>query len=172
MRKEYIEAGKIVTTHGVKGEVKLYPWCDDPEMFLDIETIYLDAKGQKPMTLEGVRFAKEMPLLKLEGIHSIDDAAKLRDKIIYIHRDDIPMKEGEDLIQDLMGLKVVDIDDGHLYGELTQVSPTGANDVYHIRFADGKERLIPAIPQVVLEVDLDGGVMKIRPLEGLFDDED
>jgi len=64
MRKEYIEAGKIVTTHGVKGEVKLYPWCDDPEMFLDIETIYLDAKGQKPMTLEGVRFAKEMPLLK------------------------------------------------------------------------------------------------------------
>ena len=65
-----------------------------------------------------------------------------------------------------MGLKVVDIDDGHLYGELTQVSPTGANDVYHIRFADGKERLIPAIPQVVLEVDLDGGVMKIRPLEG------
>ena len=82
MRKEYIEAGKIVTTHGVKGEVKLYPWCDDPEMFLDIETIYLDAKGQKPMTLEGVRFAKEMPLLKLEGIHSIDDAAKLRDKII------------------------------------------------------------------------------------------
>ena len=75
MRKEYIEAGKIVTTHGVKGEVKLYPWCDDPEMFLDIETIYLDAKGQKPMTLEGVRFAKEMPLLKLEGIHSIDDAA-------------------------------------------------------------------------------------------------
>ena len=71
-----------------------------------------------------------------------------------------------------MGLKVVDIDDGHLYGELTQVSPTGANDVYYIRFADGKERLIPAIPQVVLEVDLDGGVMKIRPLEGLFDDED
>ena len=111
-------------------------------------------------------------LLKLEGIHSIDDAAKLRDKIIYIHRDDIPMEEGEYLIQDLMGLKVVDIDDGHLYGELTQVSPTGANDVYHIRFADGKERLIPAIPQVVLEVDLDGGVMKIRPLEGLFDDED
>ena len=152
MRKEYIEAGKIVTTHGVRGEVKLYPWCDDPEMFLDIETIYLDAKGQKPLALEGVRFAKNMPLLKIEGVNSID--------------------EGEYLIQDLMGLQVVDADDGHLYGELTQVSPTGANDVYHIRFADGKERLIPAIPQVVIEVDLDGGVMKIRPLEGLFDDED
>lgn len=172
MRKEYIEAGKIVTTHGVRGEVKLYPWCDDPEMFLDIETIYLDAKGQKPLALEGVRFVKNMPLLKIEGVNSIDEAAKLRDKIIYIHRDDIPMEEGEYLIQDLMGLQVVDADDGHLYGELTQVSPTGANDVYHIRFTDGKERLIPAIPQVVIEVDLDGGVMKIRPLEGLFDDED
>lgn len=156
----------------VRGEVKLYPWCDDPEMFLDIETIYLDAKGQKPLALEGVRFVKNMPLLKIEGVNSIDEAAKLRDKIIYIHRDDIPMEEGEYLIQDLMGLQVVDADDGHLYGELTQVSPTGANDVYHIRFADGKERLIPAIPQVVIEVDLDGGVMKIRPLEGLFDDED
>ena len=117
-------------------------------------------------------FVKNMPLLKIEGVNSIDEAAKLRDKIIYIHRDDIPMEEGEYLIQDLMGLQVVDADDGHLYGELTQVSPTGANDVYHIRFADGKERLIPAIPQVVIEVDLDGGVMKIRPLEGLFDDED
>ena len=94
MRKQYIEAGKIVTTHGVRGEVKLYPWCDDPEMFLDIETIYLDAKGQKPLALEGVRFAKNMPLLKIEGVNSIDEAAKLRDKIIYIHRDDIPMEEG------------------------------------------------------------------------------
>ena len=160
MRKEYIEAGKIVTTHGIKGEVKLYPWCDDPEMFCDMDTIYLDAKGTKAMELTGVRFAKNMPLLKL------------RDKIVYVHRDDIPMEEGEYLIQDLMGLQVVDADDGKVYGKLTQVSPTGANDVYHILFADGKERLIPAIPQVVLEVDLEGGVMKIRPLEGLFDDED
>ncbi len=172
MRKEYIEAGKIVTTHGIKGELKLYPWCDDPDMFYDIQTLYLDAKGTKPIKLLGMRYAKNMPLLKLEGIDSIEDAAKLRDKIIYVHRDDIPMEEGEYLIQDLMGLQVIDADDGHVYGKLTQVSPTGANDVYHILFADGKERLIPAIPQVVLEVDLEGGVMKIRPLEGLFDDED
>ena len=172
MRKEYIEAGKIVTTHGIRGEVKLYPWCDDPEMFYDIDTIYLDAKGAKPIKLMGLRFAKGMPLLKLEGVDSIDDAAKLRDQIVYIHRDDIPMEEGEYLIQDLIGLKVIDADKDTVYGELTQVSPTGANDVYHIRFADGKERLIPAIPQVVLEIDLESNVMKIRPLEGLFDDED
>ena len=80
------------------------------------------------------------------------------------------MEEGEYLIQDLMGLQVVDADDGHLYGELTQVSPTGANDVYHILFADGKTRYIPAIPQVVKMTDLENGVMKIKPLDGLFDD--
>lgn len=172
MRKEYIEAGKIVTTHGIKGEVKLYPWCDDPDMFYDIETIYLDSKGTNPVKLQGVRYAKNMPLLKLEGFNSIEEASKLRDKIVYVHRDDIPMEEGEYLIQDLIGLKVIDADKDTVYGELTQVSPTGANDVYHIRFADGKERLIPAIPQVVLEIDLESNVMKIRPLEGLFDDED
>ena len=172
MRKDYIEAGKIVTTHGIKGEVKLYPWCDDPDMFYDIETIYLDAKGTKTLTLEGMRYAKNMPLLKLKGIDTVEQGAALRDKIIYIHRDDIPMEEGEYLIQDLLGLQVIDVDDGRVYGELTDVSQTGANDVYHIRFADGKERLIPAIDQVVIETDLEGGVMKIRPLEGLFDDED
>ena len=171
MRKEYIEAGKIVTTHGVR-EVKLYPGATTRKCFWTSKPSTSTPRARKPLALEGVRFVKNMPLLKIEGVNSIDEAAKLRDKIIYIHRDDIPMEEGEYLIQDLMGLQVVDADDGHLYGELTQVSPTGANDVYHIRFADGKERLIPAIPQVVIEVDLDGGVMKIRPLEGLFDDED
>lgn len=172
MKKEYIEAGKIVTTHGIKGEVKLYPWCDDPDMFYDIKTVYLDAKGNKSMHLTGMRYAKNMPLLKFEGIDTVEQAAALRDKVLYVHRDDIPMEEGEYLIQDLLGMQVIDADTKETYGELTDVSPTGANDVYHIRFADGKERLIPAIPQVVLSVDVEAGIMEIRPLEGLFDDED
>ena len=82
------------------------------------------------------------------------------------------MEEGQCFVQDLIGLRVVDGDDGREYGVLTQVTETGANDVYHIRFADGKERLIPAIPQVVLDIDLEEERMTIRPLEGLFDDED
>ena len=82
------------------------------------------------------------------------------------------MEEGQCFVQDLIGLRVVDADDGREYGVLTQVTETGANDVYHIRFADGKERLIPAIPQVVLDIDLEEERMTIRPLEGLFDDED
>lgn len=170
--KTYIEAGKIVTTHGIKGEVKLYPWCDEPEMFEDIEQIYLDKNGEQPVKLTSTRMQKNMLLLKLEGYDDIDTAAKLRDKIIYVHRDDTPMGEGEYLIQDLIGLKVLDADSGEEYGILSDVSQTGANDVYHIKFSDGKERLIPVIPQVVLETSLEEGLMKIRPLEGLLDDAD
>lgn len=172
MRKTYIEAGKIVTTHGVRGEVKVYPWCDDPEMFYDIDTLYLDAAGRRPVQIEGVRMQKNMLLLRLEGVDTLEAAAAMRDQVLYVHRDDIPMEEGEYLIQDLIGLEVYDADTGRLYGKLTQVSPTGANDVYHIRFADGQERLIPAIPQVVIETDPEGGRMTIRPLPGLFEEEE
>ena len=89
----------------------------------DIETVYLDSKGTNPVKLQGVRYAKNMPLLKLEGFNSIEEASKLRDKIVYVHRDDIPMEEGEYLIQDLIGLKVIDADKDTVYGELTQVQP-------------------------------------------------
>lgn len=170
--KEYIEAGKIVTTHGIKGELKLYPWCDDPEMFNSIKQIYFDSNGTKSEKITGVRIQKTMILLKLESLDTIEDAAKFRDKIIYVRREDIPLEEGEFLIQDLIGLKVLNADTNLEYGILSDVSQTGANDVYHIKFPDGKERLIPVIEQVVIETLLDEGIMRIRPLEGLFDDED
>lgn len=171
MKKDYLECGRIVTTHGVRGEVKVEPWCDGPEFFLDLDTLYWDKEGKNPCALEKARIQKQMALLKLEGIDDLDQAALCRGKILYVDREDVPMEEGQCFVQDLIGLRVVDADDGREYGTLTQVSETGANDVYHIRFADGKERLIPAIPQVVLDIDLDGEVMTIRPLEGLFDED-
>ena len=171
MKKEYLECGRIVTTHGVRGEVKVEPWCDGPEFFLDLDKLYWDKAGGAPCRLEKARVQKQMALLKLEGIDSLDQAVLCRGKVLYVHREDVPMEEGQHFVQDLIGLRVVDADDGREYGVLTQVSETGANDVYHIRFADGKERLIPAIPQVVRKVDLDGEVMTIHPLEGLFDED-
>ena len=172
MLKEYLECGRIVTTHGVRGEVKVEPWCDGPEFFLDLDTLYWDKEGARPCRLQQARVHKQMALLKLEGIDSLDQAVPCRGKILYVRREDVPMEEGQCFVQDLIGLQVVDGDDGREYGVLTQVTETGANDVYHIRFADGKERLIPAIPQVVLDIDLEEERMTIRPLEGLFDDED
>jgi 16S rRNA processing protein RimM len=92
--------------------------------------------------------------------------------VLYLDRNDLPLSPGEFFIQDLLGARVADADSGEEYGTLSDVSKTGANDVYHVLFPDGKERLVPVIPQVVVETDPEAGIIKIRPLKGLFDDED
>lgn len=171
MLKPYLETGKIVNTHGIKGEVKLEPWCDEPEMFQEIPFLYLDSQGQNPLKIERARIQKNLVILKLKGIDTMTDGEKLKNKVVYASREDIPMEEGEYFIQDLIGIQVIDVDSGRLYGTLSDVSQTGANDVYHVRFEDGKERLLPAIPQVVIEIAPQEEKMLIRPLEGLFDDE-
>ena len=166
--KEYIETGKIVSTHGVHGELKVQPWCDEPEFLAGLKEVRAGSPGN-PVPVERGRVQKNMVVLKLAGIDTVEAAAALRGKILYVHRAEIPLSEGEYLIQDLIGLKVYDIDTGALYGTLCDVSKTGANDVWHIRFPDGAERLIPKIPQVVLGVDIAGGRVDIRPLRGLFE---
>lgn len=170
MKKQFLETGKIVTTHGIKGEVKVMPWCDDPQIFLELKKLYLE-KGKKEILIDGARLQKNMVLLKIRGIDDMTAAQSMRGKVIYLNRDDIKLEEGEYFIQDLIGLEVSDVDSGKVYGELVDVSETGANDVYHIKFADGSVKLIPAIKDVVIETDIDGNTMKIRPLVGLFDDE-
>lgn len=172
MKKQFLECGKIVTTHGIKGEVKINPWCDSPEDLLKLTHIYFDKKGEENREVLSARVHGSMTLMQLFGINNPEDAASLRGKTIYLNRDELELKEGEYFISDLMDLKVIDADTGEEYGILTDVSQTGANDVYHITFNDKTQRLIPAIPQVVIETDVDGGFMKIRPLKGLFDDED
>lgn len=122
MLKTYIDTGKIVNTHGIRGDVKMEAWTDDPEMFCVVKTLYLDAQGREPLTVERARVQKGMVLLKLKGVDTMDDAAKFRGRVIYIHRDDIPMEEGQYLIQDLLGCRVVDADSGREYGE-----PGGCN---------------------------------------------
>ena len=152
MRKQYLECGKIVNTHGVKGEVKVQPWCDTPEELLELSALYLD-RGNRRLAIEHCRVQGNMNLVKFEGIDDMDTAAALRGKVVYLDRGEVEMPEGVYFIQDLFGLSVVDADTGVRYGELSDVSSTGANDVYHITFADGSIKLIPAIPQVVISVD-------------------
>jgi len=168
MQKQYLECGKIVSTHGVRGELRVQPWCDTPDFLLGFDTLYLD-NGNKPCHVEQARVQKNMLLLKLEGVDCLNSAAAIRGKILYIDRDDAPMEEGEFFVQDLMGLSVVDADTGEVYGKLSDVFFTGANDVYEFTGEDGKKRLLPAIKDVVLETDVTSGVMHIRPLKGLFD---
>lgn len=168
--KKFLEIGKIVAVQGLKGEVRVQPWCDSAEFLCEFETLYFD-KGNTPVTVERARPHKNLAVVKLEGTDTPEDAAKLRGKVLFMNRDDVELDEGCYFIQDLIGLKVIDADNGEDYGELSDVSETGANDVYHIK-KDGNVVLIPAIPDVVIETDIESRVMKIRPMKGLFDDED
>ena len=169
MKKQFLECGKIVTTHGIKGEVKVQPWCDSPDFLLDFETLFL-RRGETPLTVERARVQKNMVVLKIAGVDTPEAAAALRNQVLYIDRADAPVGEGEYFVQDLIDCEVFDADTGRSYGKVYDVRPTGANDVYYLRDEVGKERLVPAIPDVVLERDVDAGLIVIRPLEGLFDD--
>lgn len=163
----FLEAGEVVSTHGVRGEMRVQPWCDSPEMFAKLKTLYWDAEGRQPVRVKS-RPHKTIVLVKAEGIDTVQDAAARRGQVLYLDRRDVKLPKGQYFIRDLIGLTVVDADTGEEYGTLTDVSATGANDVYHLDY-HGREVLIPVIPPVVIAVDIEGGVVRIRPLEGLFD---
>lgn len=171
MRKEFLEVGEIVTIHGVKGYFRLYPWCDDGDLD-GAKFMYLD-DGKARYEVEDVKPHKNIYLIKWKGIDTPEEAVKFRGKTVYMRRDDIPMGEGDYFIQDLEGLSVVDRDDpGRRYGVLKEVARTGANDIYCVKADDGAETWVPAIPDVIDEVDLERGVLRIFPMKGLFDDAD
>ena len=171
MPKQYLECGKIVSTHGIHGELRVQPWCDSPDFLLGFKILYLD-NGSTPVSVERARVQKNMLLLKLAGVGSLDTAVALRGKVLYIDRADAPAKDGEYFVQDLLGLSVVDADTGKEYGKLSDVFATGANDVYELTGNDGVKRLVPAIKDVIIQTDIGLGVMRIRPLKGLFDHAD
>lgn len=170
MLKQYLEVGQIVGTHGVRGEVRVNPWCDTPEFLKKFRILYFDATGERTVKVLSSRVHGNIVLMQLEGISTVEEAAVLRNKVVYMNRKDAKIPDNSYFIQDLIDCKVIDADNGTEYGVLTNVSETGANDVWHIT-KDGKEYLIPAIPPVVIETDVVSGVIKIRPLRGIFDDE-
>ena len=171
MKKQYLDSGKIVGTHGIKGEVRIEPWCDSPEFLCAFKKLYLDEKGQTFIEVKS-RPHKNITLAKIKGVDTIEAAEKLRGKIIYINRDDITLDEGVNFVQDLIGLEVRDAENGTVYGKITDVLRTGANDVYEITDSKNKKYLAPVIDEVVEEINVDGGFVLIRPMKGIFDDED
>lgn len=165
--KQYLEIGKIVSVFGLKGEIKVQPWCDSPELLCEFDTLYW--KSGTPVKVERARVQKNIVVMKLEECDTVEAAQKLRGRVLYMDRNDVELEEGAYFVQDLIGMKVIDAESGEEYGELTEVSETGANDVYHIKSSEGKMYYIPAIPDVVKETDVEGQLMKITPLPGLFD---
>ena len=166
MKKEYLEAGKIVTTHGVRGEVKIMPYTDTPELLCEFDRLFI-GKDKAEIYIDRARVAKNMVIAKIEGIDTVEAAEKYRNKVLFMHRDDLELDEDTYFIQDLIDMEVKDADSGFVYGKITDVLQNGANDVYVIK--GDREYLVPAIPDVVISTDIDSNIMLIRPLDGLFD---
>ena len=170
MKKQFLDSGKIVGTHGIKGEVRIEPWADSPAFLCAFKTLYLDERGETAIRVKS-RPHKNITLCKIEGVDTIEAAERLRGRIVYINRDDVRLDEGVHFVQDLIGSKVRDYDTDAFYGTLTDVLRTGANDVYEIT-RDGRQYLAPVIDEVVRAIDTENGVVRITPMKGIFDDAD
>lgn len=173
MIKAYLEIGEIVGTHGVRGEMRVNPYCDSPDFFREFKTLYYDEDASCAVRVLSARPHGNVVLLTLEGVDSIERAQAMRGRMLYIKREDAHLPEGRYFIAELIGCEVLDADNpAKVYGTLSDVSETGANDVWHITAQSGREYLIPAIPDVVVDTDVEQNRITIRPLRGIFDDED
>ena len=164
-----LEVGQIVNTFGIKGFVKIYPYVDDIKRFDKLKNVYvISKKEEKLLEIEEVKYQKNMILAKFKGIDNVETAEKLRQSYVEIDRKDaIPLKEGQYFIVDLLGLEVYS-DDGRLLGKLNDIFNTGSNDIYEVKDELGKQILLPGIPEVIKEVDLDNGKIIVHLIEGLI----
>ena len=166
--EQLLQVGVISSTHGVRGEVKVFPTTDDAKRFKKLKKVILDTgKEQLPLEIEGVKFFKQFVILKFRGIDNINDIEKYKGKRLLVDREHaVKLKKDEYFIADMIGMDVF-TEDGELFGALKDVMETGANDVYIIEMSDGKEVLVPAIKQCILDVDIENRKMVIHLLEGL-----
>lgn len=166
--EQLLQVGVISSTHGVRGEVKVFPTTDDVKRFKKLKKVILDTgKEQLPLEIEGVKFFKQFVILKFRGIDNINDIEKYKGKSLLVDREHaVKLKKDEYFIADMIGMDVF-TEEGELFGTLKDVMETGANDVYIIEMTDGKEVLVPAIKQCILDIDIENRKMVIHLLEGL-----
>lgn len=169
MEKQYLEIGKIINTHGIKGEIKVQPWCDTPEFLAGFETLYW--QDGSAVHVLGSKVHKGNVLLKLEGIDTIEKAETYKNRILYMDREDAPLDDGAVYLQDMIGLIVYDKRLSREIGRLQDVQETPSHDLYIVR-DKGKDYLIPAVDEFIKEIDLERGVITIQSIEGLIDDAD
>lgn len=164
----YLQIGIISSTHGVRGEVKVFPTTDDQKRFKKLKEVLIDIKGEKKtFGIEQVKFFKQFVIVKFAGIDTLDDVLPYKGMSLYVSRENaVKLKKDEYYIADLISMKVVD-ETEQMIGTLTDVMETGANDVYVIQKENGEELLLPAIKQCILDVDVENMLMKVHVLEGL-----
>lgn len=162
MKKQFIEAGRIVNTHGIRGEVKIQPWVDSAGFLADFNALYLD--GETPLPLLDSFVHKGCLIAKLEGIESVEAAMALKNRVVYIARDDASLPEGAFFIQDILGAKVVS-ENGELLGVLQDVMELPHGRIYVVK--GEREILVPAVSEFIKDTDVESGVITVRLIEGM-----
>lgn len=168
--EDKLQVGVISSTHGVRGEVKVFPTTDDVKRFKRLKEVILDTgKEELVLEVEGVKFFKQFAILKFKGFDNINDIEKYKGKSLFVTRANaVRLRRDEYFIADLQGLAVVNEQEEQI-GTLRDVMETGANDVYIIDMTDGREVLIPAIKECILKVDVEGGTIQVHMMDGLLD---
>lgn len=168
MKNKYLECGKIINTHGVRGRVKIASYCDSIEELSALSRVFIEKNGAyEERSLSGCAPCRGGITAAIGGSETLEDAERLRGVVLYADRDDFALGEDRVFIADLIGLDVVDADSGKLYGSLCEVTHPGASDIYDIITPDGEHVLLPAVPAFVVSADPDSNI-KIRPIEGFF----
>lgn len=164
----YLELGQIVNVKGLKGEVKVNPFTENIDRFEELKTVLIKFKNEnKEFEIEKVGYHKNQVILKFKGINTIEESEKLRNSYILINRNDLePLEEGVYYITDLLGLEVY-TEDGTLLGKVDDIYNTGSNDIYVVKDDLGKQKLLPGIPEVLKNVDLEHGKIIVNLIEGL-----
>ena len=167
--QEILQVGAVTSTHGLAGEVKVFPTTDDPKRFKKLKKVLLDTgKGMRELEVVQVKFFKNLVILKFRGCDKIEDVMGFKGRELYVTREyAVKLKKNEYFVADLIGMKVF-LEDGSYLGTLDDVLQTGANDVYEVHMEDGREVLIPAIRQCILAVDIEEEKMTVHLLEGLL----
>ena len=170
MKNAYLEAGRFTSTHGVKGDIKAECWCDDVSVLRQLKTVYLKSKdGYTPLKVVRCVPYRDLALMHIEGYETPEAGAPLKNRVFYAAREDLPLEEGSFFIADLIGLTVYDVDDGRKYGVIKDVINRGSSDIYVVN-TDSGERMMPAVEEFVKKVDIDGGKVYVKPIEGLLSD--
>ena len=168
--EDLLRIGVVTTTHGIRGEVKVFPTTDDVRRFKKCKDVILRTKKEDlPLTVESCKFFKNMVILKFKEFNNINDVETFRQCDLLVTRENaVPLKEGEYFICDIIGATVKE-EDGSVVGELTEVLQTGANDVYVVVLPDGKEVLFTVIPQCVKKIDVENKEVIVYIMDGLME---
>jgi 16S rRNA processing protein RimM len=166
--KMYIECAKVINTHGCHGGIKLESWCNTADDLAELKRVFFKKNGVyvESKVLKASVF-KQFVIFTLDNVQSMDEAMALKNSIAYALRDDFDLSDGEFFISDLIGIDVIDAVSGNVYGQISDIINRGASDIYVIKTADG-ERMIPAVPEFIKEIDVNKGVL-VTPISGMLD---